>query len=744
MEGRVLLSTVTGRSVAPAEARAELRAVSAPTSIANVSGQGIRNGTATLTATLSSRGSGLAGKMVRFQIGDVVVGRARTNAQGIATLDNVFLGPLKVGTYTNRVLAAFPGNATLQASTRRGPLTVYKSATTLDPISASGLFGSTTILSTTLKSGGTPLAGKTVSFQLNGRSVGNAKTDADGVAILLNVSLAGLNAGNYSRGVTATYAGNATVRGSSTSGLLSIGQVAVGITLSGLAQTYDGTSKAVTVTTNPAGAAVALTYTNSSGVAVANPKDAGSYTVKATIAGSNNFGSATGTLVIAPKSLSTSGITAVDKVYDGTTAATLEVNNAALVGVVPGDDVTADFSTVTGDFASKTAGTNKVVTISGLTLGGPSAANYSLAGSNLTANITPAPVTVTGITATKVYDGTTIAALNGSQVTYTGVVSGDQVTIDLSGAIGTFDTAAAGQNKTVSTTGAALSGADAGNYTLVQLTGNGSIAAKVLTVGGVTASDKTYDGTTTATVNASGASLIGAIAGDDVVLQTGGATGMFTTKDAGTNKFVSVSGLSLGGAQAANYVLGSVGTSAQILEKALDVTGITANNKTYDGTTAATVNTSNAALQGVVSGDTVVLQAAGATGTFASKDVGTGKVVTVNGLTLSGIDASNYTISTTEASANITAKALTVSGITANDKPFDGTTAATLNTSGSMLEGVESGDIVALDVSNAVGQFDTPDPGTNKVVTITGLVVNGADSGNYTVTQPTTTASITT
>ena len=66
------------------------------------------------------------------------------------------------------------------------------------------------------------------------------------------------------------------------------------------------------------------------------------------------------------------------------------------------------------------------------------------------------------------------------------------------------------------------------------------------------------------------------------------------------------------------------------------VTGsITANNKIYDGTTAATIATRT--LSGALAGDDVSLS--GGTASFASKSVGTAKTVTATGLSLSGAAA---------------------------------------------------------------------------------------------------------
>ena len=102
----------------------------------------------------------------------------------------------------------------------------------------------------------------------------------------------------------------------------------------------------------------------------------------------------------------------------------------------------------------------------------------------------------------------------------------------------------------------------------------------------------------------------------------------------------------------------------------------------YDASTTATLNTSSATLVGVFSGDTVSLNTGGATGTFASQNVGTGITVTVAGLTIGGAQASDYTLTQPTTTANITPAALTVSGITAANKVYNASTTATLNTTG--------------------------------------------------------------
>ena len=147
-------------------------------------------------------------------------------------------------------------------------------------------------------------------------------------------------------------------------------------------------------------------------------------------------------------------------------------------------------------------------------------------------------------------------------------------------------------------------------------------------------------------------------------------------------------------------------------------------------------------LVGAVAGDDVTLVSGGATGTFDTKDVGIGKTVS-GGLLLTGADAGNYILTQPTTTADTTAATLTVTGITALDKAFDGNTDATIDTTNALLVGAVSGDDVTLDISGAIGTFDSPDAGNDKTVFITGLTITGADSGNYVLTQPTTTANIT-
>lgn len=176
--------------------------------------------------------------------------------------------------------------------------------------------------------------------------------------------------------------------------------------------------------------------------------------------------------------------------------------------------------------------------------------------------------------------------------------------------------------------------------------------------------------------------------------------------------------------------------------KILNVIGVTANNKIYNGTTVATLNTGSATLVGVSGGDVITLISKDATGAFANKRVGTGKKVTISGLILGGTDSGNYTLTQPSVTADITKASLTVTGVTANNKVYDGTTLATLNRGSVTLAGVFGSDVVDLLSSSAGGTFGNKQAGTGKTVSSTGFSISGSDAGNYTLIQPVLIANI--
>jgi len=225
--------------------------------------------------------------------------------------------------------------------------------------------------------------------------------------------------------------------------------------------------------------------------------------------------------------------------------------------------------------------------------------------------------------------------------------------------------------------------------------------------------------------------------GDDAVGITG-VVAKYDSKNVGANKPVTIAdGYSLTGADAGNYEVTAFSPrTASITAKSLSVTSWAVDNKVYDGTNAATIS-SGTVFAGLVSGDTVTL---GGTATFANKNAGDGKVVTLASPSLTGTDGGNYSLSgiVGTVTANITKKTLTpVYSVV--DKYFDGNNVATVTL---QSDDRISGD--ALTISYVSATFADSAIGANKDVTISTISVSGTDSGNYELnaTSQTLTASI--
>lgn len=134
-----------------------------------------------------------------------------------------------------------------------------------------------------------------------------------------------------------------------------------------------------------------------------------------------------------------------------------------------------------------------------------------------------------------------------------------------------------------------------------------------------------------------------------------------------------------------NVNITTAASGNSVSQKALTITGATAANKVYNGTTAIAVSggslTTGSGAGQVLSADSanVTLSAASAAGTVADANVGTSKAVTVTGYSISGASAGNYSITQpTGLTANITAKDLTITGLSAANKNWDGTTAVSV------------------------------------------------------------------
>lgn len=336
-----------------------------------------------------------------------------------------------------------------------------------------------------------------------------------------------------------------------------------------------------------------------------------------------------GQLTVTARTLTLTG----SKVYDGSTS--FSGSQLSLGNIIDRDDVSL-YGEETADTADKHVGSNKPFTsLSGFSLTGSAAGNYAVPLGG-TASITARPLNVSYTGIDKIYDRSTSANVNTSDDR----VTNDVLTINRSAA---FEDRHVGNGKTVTITNVSLGGADAGNYSLTDSAGmtTADITPATLTISGLSAADKVYNGTRNATVRGG---LTGVINGDTVTLTSSGS---FDSKNVGAAKPVTAS-LSLGDTNdARNYVLSNAtaSLSATITPAILTVGSLQANDKTYDGTRSATVS---GQLSDRFGNDQVNLDISGR---FNDKNVGTNKPVTLS-LGLAGADAANYQLANTNASAS--------------------------------------------------------------------------------------------
>jgi len=319
-----------------------------------------------------------------------------------------------------------------------------------------------------------------------------------------------------------------------------------GISAAAYEGVYDGNAHGITLTGVPSGATVkygesadsctqdSLTYTNFTN---------GAKTVYYKVSQSG-YADASGSawVNITKRPLTVTGITANDKAYDGNTNVVLDYSAVTLGGVLKNDTLTV---TATGTLESAGVGKQKV-TISDLTLSGDSAANYVLAKSGnqseTTANITAREVTVT-ITP----NGGTYGSVVAAAAKLTGAVDGKNVPVTLTYTGNGYNDTAVPVNAGSYTVTASIANS---NYTL---TGNTTatfvITPKAVTVTGITAKDKVYDGTKNADISS--------VTFDGVTLNQGtdyNVTASFEDAGVGSGKNVTAT-VTLIGQAAQNYAL---------------------------------------------------------------------------------------------------------------------------------------------------------------------------------------------
>ena len=198
---------------------------------------------------------------------------------------------------------------------------------------------------------------------------------------------------------------------------------------------------------------------------------------------------------------------------------------------------------------------------------------------------------------------------------------------------------------------------------------------------------------------------------------------------AGTYRLSYLGGLAMTGSNSGEFILNPYSTPATytVAKAALGVTGTTVSNKFYDGSTAATL--SNGVLSGTIyNSDVVTLSQSG---TFASKNVGTGISVTATD-TLGGSGSGNYVLTQpTGLTANITQRPITVTA--ANQSRAYGSANPTSGSVTVTAGSVASGDVLST-ASVSSDATSTTNAGATAALTPSNQTFSTGTAGNYAIT----------
>ena len=323
-----------------------------------------------------------------------------------------------------------------------------------------------------------------------------------------------------------------------------------------------------------------LTY-NTAGKAITPSTNAQTLTVQYGGSSALNSGETTVQITLNPKPVTAqvaSGTT-ITKEYDGNASITVSLSIPANALVNATDNVTASAS---GTFAQSDVGDNISITFTNITPSGTDAAYYNIS----------APTDVTG-SITAAHSSVTSAPAAATDLAYTGaaqplVTAGTASNGTMVYALGTDATTAPSDNynNTIPT------GTNAGTYYVWYMVDGDlnhsdttplcvevTIAKKELTVSAVTANDKTYDGTTTATGTIT---LSGAVSGEQ---PTATGTFAFAGANAGNDKTVSVTNIALEDNWGTNYALDTATATATAAISPLTATLVWSGyeNLTYTG-----------------------------------------------------------------------------------------------------------------------------------------------------------------
>ena len=355
---------------------------------------------------------------------------------------------------------------------------------------------------------------------------------------------------------------------------------------------------------------------------------------------------------------------------------------------------------------------------------GNSGSDYTVSTVTAAGTITPASLTITASSNTRVYDGTTSAA---AIPTVSGLLGSDSAS-GLTEAYASKNVLGTNGSKLVVTGYTITDGNNGNDYSVTTATAAGTITPARLTIAATT-NTKVYDGTT----SAAAIPTVSGLFGTDTV--TGLSEAYLSKNVLGSNgSLLYVSSYVINDGNSGNdYTVSTPAALGTITPAALTITAST-NTKVYDATTSAAAIPTASGLFGT---DSVT----GMTEAYTSKDaLGTnGSTLFVTGYSVNdGNGGNDYTVNTVNAKGTITPASITVTAST-NTKAYDATTSASATPTASGLLGTDT-------VTGMTEAYASKDVlGTNgSTLVVTGYLVNDGNGGNdYTVTTATAQGTIT-
>ena len=279
-------------------------------------------------------------------------------------------------------------------------------------------------------------------------------------------------------------------------------------------------------------------------------------------------------------------------------------------------------------------------------------------------------------------------------------------------------------------------------------------ATPTVSVSGTLAAVNTTYGTASSTPTSftvSGSNLTGAISivapsGYEVSQTVGGASGYSSTQTVGAagtvaakTIYVRLMATTPVGSYSGNVTCNSAGSAgatvatvaSSVAKKQLTITGLTGKDRIYNGGVAAEF-IGTPSYVGLVNGESLSVTGV-ANATFADKNVGLRKTVTISGFTEPN---GNYSVTPPTVTASITAKEVVILGLNGVNKNYDGMNSGSLGGTSSLI-GVETADQVNVVLGGSpTVSFVSANAGVAVGMVVSGYTLSGSEAGNYQLVQP--------